>query len=136
MNSLKTFILVPALTILLAAGLAKSGLIMPAPAQAARETTYDRVLRTGTIRCGYSDWKPLFWVDPNTKEKKGIFADLTKEIGKRLGLKIVWQEELGWGSVVEAIKSGRVDMSCAGYWLNPARIKNLQPSVPQLYSPL
>jgi polar amino acid transport system substrate-binding protein len=103
---------------------------------AIKESTYDRVARTGTVRCGYSVWDPLFYIDPKTNEKKGIFHDMMEEVGKRLGLKIVWQEELGWGMAAEAVKTGRVDMACAGYWLNPARIKTTLSSASQLYSPL
>jgi ABC-type amino acid transport substrate-binding protein len=100
------------------------------------ESAYQRIQRTNTIRCGYTSWDPLFFVDAKTGEKKGIFHDLMEEVGKRLDYKIIWQEEIGWGSLTEAIKTNRVDMVCAGYWLNPARIKNAQSSLPQLYSPL
>ncbi len=103
---------------------------------ALKETTYERVMRTGEIHCGYTSWNPLFYIDPKTNEKLGIFHDLTEEIGKRLGVKIIWQEEIGWGSIVESVRNGRVDMACAGYWLNPGRIKNVLTSAPQLYSPL
>ena len=101
-----------------------------------KETTYQRILRSNTIRCGYTGWDPLFFTDAKTNEKKGIFHDLMEEAGKRLDLKIVWQEEIGWGSLTEAIKMRRVDMDCSGYWLNPGRIKNAQSSLSQLYSPL
>ncbi len=100
------------------------------------ESTYDRVLRTNTIRCGYSSWAPLFSVDAKTGAKSGIFYDLMEEAAKRLELKIEWTEEIGWGSVVESVKTGRVDMACAGYWPSPARIKNLQTTVPQIYAPM
>ena len=106
-------------------------------ADAARqESVYDRVLRTGEIRCGYSVWMPLFFIDMKTGEKKGIFHDLMEEVGKRLGLKVIWQEELGWGTIVESVKTGRVDMACAGYWLHPDRIKYVSATSPQLYAPL
>jgi ABC-type amino acid transport substrate-binding protein len=101
-----------------------------------QESTYDRVMRTGTIRCGYSIWHPLMFVDLKTNEKVGIFPELIQEAAKRLGLKIEWQEELGWGTVVEAVKSGRVDAACAGYWLHPDRIKHVSASAPLFYSPL
>lgn len=101
-----------------------------------KESTYDRVMRTGEIRCGYSVWKPLMWIDPNSQTKMGIFPDLIDGVGKRLGLKIIWQEELGWGTVVEAVKAGRVDMACAGYWLQPNRFKYLASSTPLFYAPI
>jgi len=111
-------------------------LLPKSSAQAVQESTYEKIIRTGEIHCGYATWNPFFFVDPANGEKKGVFHDLMEEAGKRLGLKIIWQEEVGWGSVVEAVKSKRVDMSCSVYWLNPPRIKNLSSSFPQLYAPV
>lgn len=107
-----------------------------APTSAVKETVAERVMRTNEIRCGYSFWHPLMFVDVKTGEKKGIFHDLMEEAGKRLGLKIIWQEELGWGTVVESVRNGRVDMACAGYWLQPERIKHVSSTAPQLYASL
>jgi len=104
--------------------------------QTAKETTYARILRTGEIRCGYTSWNPLFYIDPKTNEKTGIFHDIMEEAGTRLGVKIIWQEEIGWGTITESVRNGRVDMACAGYWLNAARIQNVASSAPQVYSPL
>ena len=101
-----------------------------------KETVYERIVRTGAIRCGYTSWDPIFFVDSKTGEKRGIFHDVMEEVGQRLNLKILWQEEIGWGTIVQSIKDGRVDMACSGYWLNPGRIKNLSSSVAQLYTPL
>lgn len=97
---------------------------------------YQRIVGEGKIRCGYSLWQPLLFVDPNTGEIKGIFHDLMEEAGRRLDLKIEWAEELGWGTVVESVRTGRVDMACAGYWLHPARIKVVSYNEPQIYTPL
>ncbi|MCB1538615.1 MAG: amino acid ABC transporter substrate-binding protein [Rhodospirillales bacterium] len=106
------------------------------PAFAKDDAIYDRIMKSGTIHCGYSLWNPLTFVEPNTGEIKGIFHDLMEEAGKRLDLKIEWTEELGWGTVVESLQTGRVDMACAGYWLNPTRIKLVSTNAPQLYTPL
>ncbi len=62
-----------------------------------------------------------------------------EEAGTRLGVKIIWQEEIGWGSITRkrGTQRTRRDMACAGYWLNgAARIENVASSVPQIYSPL
>ncbi|MDR4509171.1 MAG: transporter substrate-binding domain-containing protein [Candidatus Brocadiaceae bacterium] len=40
--------------------------------------------------------------------------DCNKEIGKKLQLKIEYIEEVGWDSMIEAIKSKRVDLICTG----------------------
>jgi ABC-type amino acid transport substrate-binding protein len=108
----------------------------PATSLPAKESIYDHIVRTGTIRCGYSVWHPLFFIDAKTGEKKGIFHDLITEAAKRLNLKVVWQEELGWGMVVESVKSGRVDMACAGYWVNPGRIKFVSATAPMFFAPM
>jgi ABC-type amino acid transport substrate-binding protein len=116
---------------------ASTALLAPAHSgPAPKESAYARVLRTGTIRCGYSVWAPLMYVDPNSHEKRGVFPDMIEEAAQRLGLKVVWQEEIGWGSVPEALRAGRVDMACAGYWLNSGRIRTTSSTTPQLYSPL
>src|ERR1700733_12800080 len=78
---------------------------------APKESTYDRIKRTGTIRCGYTTWNPLFYIDPKTNEKTGIFHDIMEEAGARLGVKIVWQEEIGWASITESGRNGSVDMA-------------------------
>ncbi|MDR3423971.1 MAG: transporter substrate-binding domain-containing protein [Alphaproteobacteria bacterium] len=138
MQKILSALLISAVAAILVVGLLKSGAVTVgsrAPV-AAKESTYDRVMRTGTIHCGYSVWKPLMWVDPNSNKKIGIFPDLIEAIGKRLGLKIIWQEELGWGTVVESVKSGRVDMACAGYWLQPNRFKYVASSTPLFYAPI
>jgi ABC-type amino acid transport substrate-binding protein len=102
----------------------------------AKESAYQRVIKSNSIHCGYSQWSPLLYTDPNTNQKAGIFYDLMEEVGKRLSLKIVWQEELGWDTVVQSVNSGRVDMACAGYYLHPDRIKYLSSTLPQIYTPL
>ncbi len=112
-------------------------LLVPVVAQAKdKESVYAHIQETKTIRCGYTVWDPLFTIDAKTGEKGGIFHDVMEEIGKRLDIKIVWQEELGWDTSLESVKNGRVDMACAGYWLNAPRIQNALSSTAQLYSPL
>lgn len=136
MNILKS-VVISAIVALIVAMLVFKGLpSASSPAAAKKETTYDRIIRTGEIHCGYTSWNPLFYIDPKTGEKLGIFHDLMEEAGKRLGVKVIWQEEIGWGTITESVKNGRVDMACAGYWLNPGRIKNVASSAPQIYSPL
>jgi ABC-type amino acid transport substrate-binding protein len=128
--------LVSIIVLALAFGYVRSNPALLGPATAAKESTWARIQRTGEIHCGYTSWDPLFFIDPKTNEKKGVFHDEMEELGKRLGLKIIWQEEIGWGSITESVRTGRVDMACSGYWLNPARIKMVASSVPQVYAPL
>lgn len=48
----------------------------------AKESAYDRVMRTGTIRCGYFIWPPGFSIDPNVGKRSGFFTILSKNWGK------------------------------------------------------
>ena len=100
------------------------------------ESTYDRVIASGTIRCGYVVWPPSFVIDPNTQEKSGVFYDLTNEAAKRLSLKVEWVEEAGWSTAIEGITQKRYDAVCTNFWPTPARARMSTFSVPVNYSPL
>ncbi|MCF8495650.1 MAG: transporter substrate-binding domain-containing protein [Alphaproteobacteria bacterium] len=97
---------------------------------------YDRVMESGTIRCGYAMWTPILYAEPNTGELKGIFHDLMEEAGKRLGLKIEWAEETGWGTLVEGMATDRYDMLCTGLYHSTGRAKIIGFGLPVFYSPL
>jgi len=105
------------------------------PALAAeKESTYDRVMRTGIIRCGYVPYPPAVMKDPNTGAFSGILVDVMGEVGHLLSLDVEWTEELGWATTVEALKSGRVDAICVGFWQNPAEGKYVGFTNPMWYS--
>ena len=72
-------------------------LTLAAPAWAGddKESAYERVIRTGIIRCGYFVWPPFLAIDPNTNKKSGIFFDIVEEILfklKRLHKKLIIKE--------------------------------------------
>ena len=97
---------------------------------------YDRINSTNTIRCGYAQWMPLFYIDAKSNEKAGIFYDVMQEVGKRLNLKIEWTEELGWATAPQSIKNHRVDMACSAFWMNTARARYVDFSIPISFSPV
>lgn len=110
---------------------------IPAVSWAAeKETAYERVIKTGTIRCGYIVWNPYFYYkdlnDPSSKA--GMTVDMMNEIGRVLGLKIEWTEEAGWGNIGEGLKSGRYDMVCTSMWPDAAKYKNFLLTRPLYYS--
>ncbi len=107
------------------------------PALAAeKETAYDRVIRTGTIRCGYITLAPYnFLKDPNDPNSRtGIVFDLMQQLGEILDLKIEWTEEVGWGTIGAGFKTGRYDMACISMWPDAAKYKNFLLSIPLYYS--
>ncbi len=103
-------------------------------ADTAKESTYDRVLRTGVIRCGYINYPPHLIVDPATKAISGISHDIIEEAARVLGLKVEWAEEVGWANTVETLRTGRVDAICTSFWQNPVEGKYVGFTVPTYYS--
>ena len=56
-------------------GYAGAWIAMPKTAsqvEAKKETAYERVTRTGVLRCGYATWPPNVMKDPNTGKVSGI----------------------------------------------------------------
>lgn len=84
-----------------------------------KETAYERVMRTRTLRCGYAIWPSETEMDPNTKQLKGLIPDFAKALGDKLNLKIEWTQEIFWGQQAEALKTGKIDAVCAsdGPWV-------------------
>lgn len=93
----------------------------PAAAEAKKETTYERVMRTKELHCGYLIYPPNFMIDVNSKKMSGIFYDAVEAMGKELNLKIVWQEEGAYDNLIEGLNTGRIDAICSGLWENPAK---------------
>ncbi len=104
------------ITALFAALLALTPLTAPAAEAPARESAYDRVMRTGTLRCGYIPYDPVIKVDANTGQITGILADLLADMAKRLSLKVEWTEEVPFVTAFEGLKNGRYDAVCAPLW--------------------
>ncbi len=105
-------------------------------ASVAAESTYDRVTRTQTIRCGYAVWPPLLIKDANSGQLSGMEYDYLQALGEALHLKIDWAEEVGWGDFPAALNAGRIDAFCAGAWPNSSRARQIDFTTPILYQPL
>ena len=102
--------------------------------QTAHESAYERVLRTGTLRCGYADFPPhLFIKDPNTGKFSGIFVDVMDAVAGKLNLKVEWTENTGWAGLVESLRTHRVDAFCAGKWRDAARGRYIAYGAPLFY---
>ena len=98
------------------------------------EDAYARVLRQATIRVGYISYPPSFIKDPNSGQMSGIFYEVLQEVGKNLDLKTDYTEEVAWGTMIEAVQSGRVDLVCTGIWPTSARGKLADFTNPLYYS--
>lgn len=100
---------------------------------AEKETAYDRVMRTQTLRCAYIVYPPEVIKDPNTGELSGTIIDLINEAGRQLEWKIDWVAEVGFGDMFDGLKTGKYDALCSGLWENPARAKSALFTVPVNY---
>lgn len=97
------------------------------------ETAYERVMRTGTLRCGYNAWEPVVTKDPATGTMGGMIPDLMDAAGKMADLKIEWTAEVDWGQISEALKTGKIDAFCNGQWSDARRGKQIAYSTPLYY---
>ena len=89
----------------------------------APNAAYQRILKTGVIRCGYAMWSPVtFLKDPNTNVYSGIVPDYLALMAKNLNLKIEYVEDAGYGpQAIEGLKTGRFDVFCTGMNKNAPR---------------
>ncbi len=101
-----------------------------------RETAYARVVRTQTLRCGYIPFVPNLVKDLNTGAISGLDHDITEALGKKLGLKIVWEKESGWGTMVSDLQTRKFDALCNADWVSPNVAKEALYTRPYYYQPL
>lgn len=88
--------------------------LLPFPAFAAeKESAYDRVMKTHTLRCGYILYPPYMEKDLKTGKFSGPAYDIAEELGKTLGLKMEWVEEVAVGGEVASLESHRFDSVCS-----------------------
>ncbi|MFZ2620645.1 MAG: transporter substrate-binding domain-containing protein [Alphaproteobacteria bacterium] len=103
-------------------------------ANTAKETAYERVMRTGVLRCGYFIWEPFLFKDATTGELKGFNHDFMEKVGELLGLNIEWVAEAEIGTFAQDLQTHKYDAMCATVWPNAARMKNTLLTVPEVYS--
>ncbi len=107
------------------------------PAFAAeKESAYDRVMRTQTIRCGYGTADPWIMKDTATGAMTGFYVEIMEEVAKSLSLKLEWPEETGWANIPTSLATGRVDVACSTLWVDPMRGRQVAHTRPLFYSPL
>ena len=105
-------------------------------ASSVSETTYQRVMRSGTLRCGYTPYSVGFIKDANTGQMSGIYYDVITRLAENLGLKVEWVEEVGWSSQIEGLNAKRYDLICSPVSLNSNRAREADFSIPLYYSPV
>jgi ABC-type amino acid transport substrate-binding protein len=110
--------------------------VTPTALAPVQETAFDRIMRTNTLRCGYAIATPWMMADPNTKQLSGVDYDVTNAIAQKVGLKVEWVEETGWGVAEQGLTSNRYDMLCGSVCIDPRRARAATFSAPFLHIPL
>jgi len=101
-----------------------------------RESAYERVMRTGVIRCGYIVYPPYLLKDPNTGQMSGPAFDFMQVIAKELQVRLEWSEETGWGTFHEGLNGNRFDLMCVPVWQSGARARIALLTKPLYYNAL
>jgi len=97
-------------------------------------STFERVTKSKELRVGYLVEPPYLLKSTASGQISGIFADVGQELANRLGLKLVWVEEVGIGSIAEAIRQHRFDLIMLPLWRSAQRAKEVGFSIPLFYS--
>ncbi len=96
---------------------------------------YDRVIRTGKIRCSYFIYNPSCVKDPVTGKLSGIGVEALELVAKKLGLTVEYVEEVGLETLIEGLKTRRYDMCATPIVANVSRAKVINFSKPLFYQP-
>lgn len=107
---------------------------LPAHAgEAASNKTYDRVIASGQLGCGYIVWPPMVTKDINTREFGGVTYEVSQALAAALELKLVMQQEFNLATYMQDLNNGRYDIECTGGWPNAKRGKYIEYSKPYGY---
>lgn len=94
----------------LAAGLAFTA---AAPAVAQDAVSWEKVQKSGVLRCGAAVYPPFVSFDPLTSEYSGLFAELCRQFAKDvLGVEAQFVDTT-WDNIVAGLQADRWDMSLA-----------------------
>ncbi len=104
-----------------------------APAASANGA-YERVIRSGTLRCAYAFYPPFLSANPNDGKLKGVMADVMVEFAKASGLKVEWGPEIDWSDIAATLETGKADAFCAGMFMTPARGRVIAGTVPLYFA--
>ena len=85
----------------------------PVASYSAKETAYERIMRTKTIRCGWFVEPPFINFDANTNEKTGIVIDIVNTIAKDYDLKVEWETISNFAMMGEDLKQSKYDVICS-----------------------
>jgi len=104
-------------------------------ADKAKESAFERVMRTNTLRCGFIPWPPGFEIDPNTREIKGPTKVLFENIIRLTGWEVEFVEVSLTTDILD-MNVGRIDAICASGPWTITNVKFIDYTTPAAYSPV
>ena len=123
------------LTVSLAVAAALTGCGPQQQGTGAKESVYERVMRTKKIRAAWLTYPPAAMKDTVTSKMSGTFVEALEMIGKNLGIQIEWIEgETPWGNQIEGLNADRYDIVGSPVWANYTRGSQTTLSAPLYYS--
>lgn len=100
------------------------------------QPAFERLVKDNVLRCGYAVATPWFMIDPKTGEKTGVSYDFTEKVAEKMGVKVEWVEETGWGVAEAGLQANRYDVVCGNVCIDPSRNKAALFSKPFVHIPL
>lgn len=88
----------------------------PDAVSARGENAYERVMRSGTLRCGYVDYEPANMRDETSGKLVGIITETAERVADKMGVTLEWVKSSGWGTYLADLDSGKYDVFCGAGW--------------------
>jgi len=122
-NVTKAFLLLLLISMIVVAvsGCTTSPAVTPTPAPSANFTT----LTAGTLSIATdASYAPFENVNTTTNQIEGFDIDLMNEIGKELGLKVVYTNQ-AFDTIILAVQTNKFDASISAFTIKPERQKSI-----------
>lgn len=87
--------------------------------------TLKRLRKEGTLVVGSSGDAPFAYIDQDTKEFKGVDAEIIKEVAKRLGIKNVEMQLIPFSELILNLNSGNIDIIADCMYIKKERAKQI-----------
>lgn len=97
----------------------------------AADGSWDRIQKAGQITIGLDDAFPPMGFRDDSGKLIGFDIDAAEEVGKRLGIKVVWQPT-EWKGVINSLYAKKFDCIWNGMTITPERQKKVAFSKPYL----
>ncbi len=101
-----------------------------------KDSVYDRVMKSGKIRCGYTPYSVGLNHDLKKGGLYGIYKDIIETAAKKLELAVEWTEEIGWGQQIAGLNNGRYDIIASPVSITGPRSRSADFTIPLYYSPV